>query len=192
MVKLRLKRYGKKRQPSYRIVAIDSRERRQARPLQELGHYNPRTKEITLEAAEVLKWLRQGAQPTETLESILKKAGIYELLKAGTSEAVAPVHIPGIPKPVATATAVVTAPAPVATVEVAEEAVAEAPAEIASADNAEAVEAKAAEVVEAAASPTDEAAEVAEAPPSPSDEATGVAEAAASPTDEAAVESPEA
>lgn len=83
MLKLRLKRYGKKREPSYRIIAIESRTRRQARPLEELGFYNPRTKETVLETAGILKWLRQGAQPTETLESILRKAGILEMLKAG-------------------------------------------------------------------------------------------------------------
>lgn len=83
MLKLRLKRYGKKREPSYRIIAIESRSRRQARPLEELGFYNPRTKETVLETAGLLKWLRQGAQPTETLESILRKAGILEMLKAG-------------------------------------------------------------------------------------------------------------
>ncbi|MEN9277662.1 MAG: 30S ribosomal protein S16, partial [Thermostichus sp. DG_1_5_bins_95] len=61
MVKLRLKRYGKKRQPSYRIIAIESKTRREARPLEELGYYNPRTKETVLETASLLKWLRFGA-----------------------------------------------------------------------------------------------------------------------------------
>jgi small subunit ribosomal protein S16 len=101
MLKLRLKRYGKKREPSYRIIAIESRSRRQARPLEELGFYNPRTKETVLETAGLLKWLRQGAQPTETLESILRKAGILEMLKAGkagTEEGLETLRIPAIAK----------------------------------------------------------------------------------------------
>lgn len=83
MLKLRLKRYGKKREPSYRIVVVESRSRRQGRPLQELGFYNPRTKETRLDTQDLLKWLRNGAQPTETLSAILRKAGIYDMLKAG-------------------------------------------------------------------------------------------------------------
>ncbi|MEN9221340.1 MAG: 30S ribosomal protein S16 [Thermostichus sp. BF3_bins_97] len=99
MVKLRLKRYGKKRQPSYRIIAIESKTRREARPLEELGYYNPRTKETVLETGGLLKWLRYGAQPTETLEAILKKAGIYEMMKAGEDGVVASIRIPAIAKP---------------------------------------------------------------------------------------------
>lgn len=83
MLKLRLKRYGKKREPSYRIVVVESRSRRQGRPLQELGFYNPRTKETRLDTQDLLRWLRNGAQPTETLSAILRKAGIYDMLKAG-------------------------------------------------------------------------------------------------------------
>jgi len=99
MVKLRLKRYGKKRQPSYRIIAIESKSRREARPLEELGYYNPRTKETVLETAGLLKWLRCGAQPTETVDSLLKKAGVYEMLKAGEGGVVAAIRIPAIAKP---------------------------------------------------------------------------------------------
>ncbi len=99
MVKLRLKRYGKKRQPSYRIIAIESKTRREARPLEELGYYNPRTKETVLETGGLLKWLRYGAQPTETLDGILKKAGIYEMLKAGEGGVVASIRIPAMAKP---------------------------------------------------------------------------------------------
>jgi small subunit ribosomal protein S16 len=85
MLKLRLKRYGKKREPNYRIIVIESRTRRQARPLAELGFYNPRTKETVLETGDILNWLRRGAQPTETLEAILRKAGVFEMLKANKS-----------------------------------------------------------------------------------------------------------
>jgi len=99
MVKLRLKRFGKKHQPSYRIIAIDSRARREGRPLEELGYYNPRTKETVLETAGLLKWLRRGAKPTDTVDSLLRKAGIYEMLKAGEGGVVASIRIPAIAKP---------------------------------------------------------------------------------------------
>ncbi|MCJ2542864.1 30S ribosomal protein S16 [Thermostichus vulcanus] len=99
MVKLRLKRYGKKRQPSYRIIAIESKTRREARPLEELGYYNPRTKETVLETGSLLKWLRYGAQPTDTLQGILKKAGIYNMLEAGEGGVVASIRIPAMAKP---------------------------------------------------------------------------------------------
>lgn len=89
----------KKRQPSYRIIAIESKSRREARPLEELGYYNPRTKETVLETAGLLKWLRCGAQPTETVDSLLKKAGIYEMLKAGEGGVVASIRIPAMAKP---------------------------------------------------------------------------------------------
>ncbi len=98
MVKLRLKRFGKKHQPSYRIIAIDSRSRREGRPLEELGYYNPRTKETVLETAGLLKWLRRGAKPTDTVDSLLRKAGIYEMLKAGEGGVVASIRIPAIAK----------------------------------------------------------------------------------------------
>lgn len=96
MVKLRLKRFGKKRNATYRIVAIDSRSRRQGRPLQELGFYNPRSKETVLQAGEILRWMRQGAQATETLEVILRKAGIYDLLASGKELPTEPIRIAGI------------------------------------------------------------------------------------------------
>ncbi|MEN9209912.1 MAG: 30S ribosomal protein S16 [Thermostichus sp. DG_1_6_bins_120] len=101
MVKLRLKRYGKKRQPSYRIIAIESKTRREARPLEELGYYNPRTKETVLETASLLKWLRFGAQPTETVKGILTKAGIYNMLAAAEGGVVASIRIPAVAKPAA-------------------------------------------------------------------------------------------
>ncbi len=98
MVKLRLKRFGKKHQPSYRIIAIDSRSRREGRPLEELGYYNPRTKETVLKTAGLLKWLRRGAKPTDTVDSLLRKAGLYEMLKAGEGGVVASIRIPAIAK----------------------------------------------------------------------------------------------
>ena len=78
MIKLRLKRYGKKREASYRIVAINSRDRRDGRPLEELGFYNPRTDEVRLDAPGLVKRLQQGAQPSDTVRRILEKANIFE------------------------------------------------------------------------------------------------------------------
>jgi small subunit ribosomal protein S16 len=78
MVKLRLKRYGKKREVSYRIVAIQSSARRDGRPLEELGFYNPRTDETQLNVPAIVKRLQEGAQPTETVRNILRKANVLE------------------------------------------------------------------------------------------------------------------
>ncbi|NEQ27185.1 MAG: 30S ribosomal protein S16 [Microcoleus sp. SIO2G3] len=82
MVKLRLKRFGKKREVSYRIVAIKSDARRDGRPLEELGFYNPRTDEVRLDVPAIVKRLEQGAQPTETVRSILRKANVLEQVRA--------------------------------------------------------------------------------------------------------------
>ncbi len=80
MIKIRLKKFGKKREASYRIVAAQSTTRRDGRPLEELGFYNPRTDEIRLDTEAILKRLSQGAQPTETVRRILEKANIIEQL----------------------------------------------------------------------------------------------------------------
>jgi small subunit ribosomal protein S16 len=78
MIKIRLKRFGKKREVSYRLVAMQSTSRRDGRPLEELGFYNPRTDEVRLEVEAILKRLQQGAQPTETVRRILEKANVIE------------------------------------------------------------------------------------------------------------------
>jgi small subunit ribosomal protein S16 len=78
MIKLRLKRYGKKREVSYRIVAMTSTSRREGRPLEELGFYNPRTDETRLNVPAIVQRLKQGAQPTDTVRSILIKAKVFE------------------------------------------------------------------------------------------------------------------
>ncbi|CCQ53670.1 MAG: 30S ribosomal protein S16 [Crocosphaera sp.] len=78
MIKLRLKKYGKKREVSYRIVAINSASRRDGRPLEELGFYNPRTDETRLNVPAIVTRLKQGAQPSDTVRSILEKAKVFE------------------------------------------------------------------------------------------------------------------
>ena len=83
MLKLRLRRVGARHQPSYRIVAADSRAARDGTFVDHLGHYNPRTDPptIVLDEEKALKWIRQGAQPTEAVARILKSLGTLERIK---------------------------------------------------------------------------------------------------------------
>ena len=76
MIKLRLKRFGKKREASFRLVACNSTSRRDGRPLQELGFYNPRTKETRLDTEALRQRLSQGAQPTDAVRTLLEKGGL--------------------------------------------------------------------------------------------------------------------
>ena len=78
MIKLRLKRFGKKRETSFRLVACNSTTRRDGRPLQELGFYNPRTKETRLDTEALRTRLGQGAQPTDAVRTLLEKGGLLE------------------------------------------------------------------------------------------------------------------
>ena len=78
MIKLRLKRFGKKREASFSLVACNSTSRRDGRPLQELGFYNPRTKETRLDAEALRIRLGQGAQPTDAVRTLLEKGGLLE------------------------------------------------------------------------------------------------------------------
>ncbi len=79
-VKLRLVRMGKKKQPTYRVVAADSRSPRNGRFIEILGTYAPRAEPsvVTIDNDKALKWLRQGAQPTERVEKLLKISGAWE------------------------------------------------------------------------------------------------------------------
>lgn len=72
MLKIRLKRLGAKKQPTYRIIVINSTTKREGRPVQELGHYNPKTKVMKLDKASALEWVKKGAQPTETVAYLIK------------------------------------------------------------------------------------------------------------------------
>lgn len=79
-VKLRLKRMGAKQKPFYRVVAADSRSPRDGRNIETIGTYNPNVNpaEIKINEEIALKWLSNGAQPTETVKSILSKAGVMK------------------------------------------------------------------------------------------------------------------
>ena len=81
MIKLRLKRFGKKKEASFRIVACNSTSRRDGRPIQELGFYNPRTKETRLDTEALRTRLTQGAQPTNVVRTLLEKGGLLEKIE---------------------------------------------------------------------------------------------------------------
>jgi len=76
MLKLRLKRLGKKRSPSYRLVIMENTSRRNGRPVDEVGYYNPMTKDYKFDTDKIKKWLSYGVKPTETVFQLLKKAEI--------------------------------------------------------------------------------------------------------------------
>lgn len=75
-VKLRLKRMGAKKKPFYRVVAADSRSPRDGRFIESVGYYNPINGEIKVDDELALKWLRDGAIPTDTAKDVLSKAGV--------------------------------------------------------------------------------------------------------------------
>ncbi len=84
-VRLRLMRTGKKKQPSYRVVAADSRSPRDGRFIEIVGTYNPRTdpSEIKIDNAKAVGWLRQGAQPSERVQKLLEVSGAWGAFKEG-------------------------------------------------------------------------------------------------------------
>jgi small subunit ribosomal protein S16 len=80
MVKIRLKRTGKKKDPSYRVVVADERMPRDGRFIEAIGYYNPMTEpaEIKIDAEKAQKWIKNGAQPSDTVRALLKKSGIID------------------------------------------------------------------------------------------------------------------
>jgi len=87
-VKMRLRRMGKKKQPLYRVVVAEARCPRDGRFIETLGQYNPRTSPVTINIKEekAIYWLTKGAQPTETVMSLLKKAGIWDKFQVSREE----------------------------------------------------------------------------------------------------------
>ena len=81
MVKIRLKRFGSKKKPVYRIVVIDSRSRRDGRPIQEIGFYDPRQEPalVKLDKEAYDKWISQGANPTEVVDRLVKQQAAQEV-----------------------------------------------------------------------------------------------------------------
>jgi small subunit ribosomal protein S16 len=83
MVKIRLRRMGRRNKPFYRVVVADSRSPRDGKFIDIIGHYNPLTDPatISIDGEKALKWLKDGAQPTDTVRSLLSKLGIIDKVK---------------------------------------------------------------------------------------------------------------
>lgn len=84
MVKIRLKRIGATKSPKYRMVVSDGRVKRDGRVIEEIGFYDPRKEpaEVRINEEAALKWLRNGAQPTDVARELLKKIGAFDKLAA--------------------------------------------------------------------------------------------------------------
>ena len=72
MLKIRLKRLSAKKAPTYRVIVINSTTKREGKPIEELGHYNPKTKVMQLNKSKAEEWISKGAQPTETVAYLIK------------------------------------------------------------------------------------------------------------------------
>jgi len=116
-VVLRLKRIGRRNRPFYRICAMDRQTRRDGRAIEELGHYSPinpeKGKHFELKIERVLHWLSVGAQPSETVLSLIEEAGI-DVAAARRGEAVVPEVVAPVPTSVAAPAEVVAEAAPAA------------------------------------------------------------------------------
>jgi small subunit ribosomal protein S16 len=77
-VKMRLRRMGAKKAPTYRVVIADSRSPRDGRFIEEIGYFNPKSDELKIDAEKAKKWIANGAQPTDTVKSLLKKSNIVD------------------------------------------------------------------------------------------------------------------
>jgi small subunit ribosomal protein S16 len=99
-VKLRLMRMGKKKQPTYRVVAADGRSPRDGRFIEIVGTYEPRAEPsvVKIDNDKAVGWLRKGAQPTETVQKLLRISGAWDQFKGGSSSA-------SVSAPAATSTA---------------------------------------------------------------------------------------
>ena len=82
-VRIRLTRVGAKKQPTYRVVVTDSRNARDGRSIETIGHYNPRNEpvEFAFDADKAKKWLAQGAQPSDTVARLFRNAGLLPAAK---------------------------------------------------------------------------------------------------------------
>jgi small subunit ribosomal protein S16 len=87
--KIRLKRVGKRGQPSYRVVVIDESSPRDSKVVEDLGFYSPLREEVRIDKAKTLAWLKTGAQPTQTTRHLLTKQGLmaelHKIRRGGTA-----------------------------------------------------------------------------------------------------------
>lgn len=163
MLKIRLKRLGAKKTPAYRIIVINSTTKREGKPIQELGYYNPKTKIMKLNKETALEWVKKGAQPTETVQYLMNNCNADGSLnykpkteKKLSKKAIAKLEAEKEAKAKAAEEAKAAKAAPK------EEAVAEAPVETVVEEKAEVEEVKAVEETVVAEAPTEETPEVAE------------------------------
>ena len=77
-VKIRLRRMGAKKAPTYRVIVADSRSPRDGRFIEEIGYFNPRSDELKIDAEKAQTWIKNGAQPTDTVRALLKKSNIID------------------------------------------------------------------------------------------------------------------
>ena len=77
-VKMRLRRMGAKKAPTYRVIIADSRSPRDGRFIEEIGYFNPRSDELKIDAEKAQTWIKNGAQPTDTVRALLKKSNIID------------------------------------------------------------------------------------------------------------------
>ena len=77
-VKMRLRRMGAKKAPTYRVIVADSRSPRDGRFIEEIGYFNPRSDELKIDAEKAKTWIKNGAQPTDTVKALLKKSNIVD------------------------------------------------------------------------------------------------------------------
>jgi len=88
VVRIRLTRMGKKKQPFYRIVVVDQRKKRDGAYIESLGYYNPLKEpyEVKVDIERAVEWMLKGAQPSETVSKLLGKLGLYEKLEAAKAK----------------------------------------------------------------------------------------------------------
>ena len=98
--RIRLRRTGRRHQPTYRIVVTDKAAPRDGRFIETLGHYNPRTEPVTIEvnAEKARDWLSRGATPSDTVRSLFKKAGVFAAAVAAPAEAPVESEAPAKPE----------------------------------------------------------------------------------------------
>jgi small subunit ribosomal protein S16 len=77
-VKMRLRRMGAKKAPTYRVIVADSRSPRDGRFIEEIGYFNPISNELKIDAEKAKTWISNGAQPTDVVKGLFKKSGIIE------------------------------------------------------------------------------------------------------------------
>jgi len=195
---IRLKRVGAKQEASYRIIVTDSREGTSGQSIERLGIYNPRTRPsiIRVNAARTLHWLHEGAEPSDTVRSLLQKTGVWKQFHDGVTAEQAEQEVVFLgpaegdrhtsQRPMPTDRTAKPAAGPAAAAPAAKPAEPVAEAEATEAEAEPAPEAEAAEEVPAAAAPVEEApAAEAEVPATEAEEAEAAPEEAAEPVAEA-------